>query len=141
LLPFLSKGNLKIVQKSGKLLKVIDGKTVRWLGEVRPYKQLRKLIKKTGKEAHHLIEKRFARRLGIDPDDIPAAMMLPGGHRGEGESFTNLMRKQIEYGKNYDDIPIQKIYEAHRDAYKKYGAPEVMEAINNIFHNAGAKIE
>lgn len=49
-----------------------------------------------GMEVHHLIEKRFAKTLGIDPDDIPSILLPKGDH----QVITNAFRKEIGYAKD-----------------------------------------
>ncbi len=147
LLPFIGRGNLKILDRCGNVLKVISGNKARFLATVRPVRELRKLLRGAGKgslEVHHLIEKRFAKRLGIsDVDDIEGVLVEQLFHRGIGpESITNQLRRFIPtppkgQGKLYPKFTDQQIYDAHRKVYKKLGIPEVMEAINHWFENLG----
>ena len=54
---------------------IVDGRSA----IVMSYMELRKTVKSLGikgMEVHHLIEKRFAKTLGIDPDDIPSILLL-----------------------------------------------------------------
>jgi RHS repeat-associated protein len=48
---------------------------------IRSYNQLTKLTAHTGLQAHHLIEERFARTLGLNPGKIPSIALTPEEHQ------------------------------------------------------------
>ncbi len=56
---------------------------------IKSYKSLQKLTKGTGLEAHHLIEKRFAKMLGVNPGEMVSVALTKAEH----QSFTNAWRK------------------------------------------------
>ncbi|NUM46806.1 MAG: hypothetical protein HUU38_19040 [Anaerolineales bacterium] len=57
------------------------------------YKNLRALTKGTGLQVHHLIEQRFAKLLGVNPNDIPSVVLTPKEHA----QFTRLWSQLIGY--------------------------------------------
>jgi len=61
---------------------------------VRPYNELRGLIKGTELQAHHLIEKRFAELLGVEARKMESIALTKAEH----QVFTNNWRKAISYG-------------------------------------------
>ena len=65
-------------------------------------------------ERHHLIEKRLAERLGIDPNLIPSICLSKEDHN----VFTKRWRDKIKYRTNYNDIPIIKIILTIHSVYK-----------------------
>ena len=63
------------------------------------YSSLRKINKGTGKEVHHIIEKRFARNLGIErPNQMLSIVLDKDTHR----RYTNAWRRALKYGKAHD---------------------------------------
>jgi hypothetical protein len=60
---------------------------------IKTYNELRALIKRSGLEAHHLIESRLAERLGIDIKKIPCLALTKEEHR----VFTRKWREAIGY--------------------------------------------
>ena len=62
------------------------------------YKNLYKITKGTGTERHHLLEKRFAKMFGVDPDRIVCVQLTKDQHR----IITKAFRDVFAYGKtNY----------------------------------------
>ncbi|MCK4764789.1 MAG: hypothetical protein KAW12_21505, partial [Candidatus Aminicenantes bacterium] len=91
---------------------------------IKPYKALKKSLKSTGLQAHHLIERRFAKRLGINPGDIPSIAVTKIEH----QAFTNAWRKLIPYGiSGTRRATKEKIMNVAREIYKDY--PEILEAL------------
>jgi len=88
---------------------------------IKSYNDLRAAISGTGLGAHHLIEKRFADLLGLDPGSIPSIALT----RQEHQAFTNAWRDLIGYSTDNkklttlnataDDVwaAAQKIYAKH----------------------------
>ena len=69
------------------------------------YSSLRKINKGTGKEVHHIIEKRFARNLGIEkPNQMLSIALDKDTHR----RYTNAWRRTLKYGKAYDQRAVVK---------------------------------
>ena len=82
----------------------------------------------SGLEKHHLIEARFAPRLGIAADEIPGTALT----RAEHQPFTNAWRTEIGYinGKNPVNTltaTVDNIWEAAQNVYADY--PELLEYI------------
>ncbi|MFK8288388.1 hypothetical protein ACI76W_03930 [Capnocytophaga canimorsus] len=86
------------------------------------YKNLRKLVKGTGLEVHHLIEKRFAKI--FKPPKKAREMLSMVLTKEEHQVFTNTWRKAIPYGTK----PTEKqIKAAAKEIYKNY--PEILKAL------------
>jgi len=60
---------------------------------IKSYKELRALVKGTGLEVHHLIEKRFANLIGVAEKDMSSIVLTEAEHR----AFTNAWRAEIGY--------------------------------------------
>ncbi|SHJ18706.1 RHS repeat-associated core domain-containing protein [Malonomonas rubra DSM 5091] len=90
---------------------------------VKSYGELRKAIKGTGLEAHHLIEKRFARVLGTAPGDMASVAVT----RAEHQVFTNAWRKAIPYGEGTAAATKDQIMSAATQIYKNH--PKLLDAI------------
>ncbi len=99
---------------------------------IKPYNELRLATKGTGLEAHHLIEKRFAEALGLDPNSIPSVAVTKGEH----QVFTNFWRELIGYStdKNKDIITtnatIDDIWAAAQQIYADY--PDLLEEVRKF---------
>ena len=106
---------LKIAEGFGNLSKA---------GEfgIKSYKALRKELKGTGLQAHHIIEQRLVKHLGIDVGEMLSVAVTPAEH----QKFTNEWRKFFKYGTNYKDLKIEDIWEAAKEIYKDY--PELLKA-------------
>lgn len=111
--------------KGGKLLLKVASKAddlKRGIGvTLDSYSSLKKLFKGIkGVEIHHLIEKRFARFLGINQSKILSIPLTKSAHR----VFTDRWRKVIPYGKklkNLDELKyaIFNVYGDVPDVYSK----------------------
>jgi hypothetical protein len=60
---------------------------------IQRYSSLRSSLKDTQLEAHHPVERRLAKRLHLDPDQMSVAVT-----RAEHQAFTNAWRREIGYG-------------------------------------------
>ncbi len=89
---------------------------------IRSYNDLRNAINGTGLRAHHIIEQRFAPRLGLDPGQMQSVALTPEEH----QMFTNLWRSQIGYGIDYELLTVNDIWLAAQQVYA--GHPELLEA-------------
>ena len=89
---------------------------------IRSYNNLRSAISGTGLQAHHIIEQRFATRLGLDPGQMQSVALTPQEH----QMFTNLWRSQIGYGVDYTLLTADDIWLATQQVYA--GHPELLEA-------------
>jgi hypothetical protein len=78
-------------------------------------------IARTGLQAHHIVEERFADVLGLDARWIPSVALTPEEH----QAFTNLWRAAIPYGTSAQ-ATWKQIWEAVLRAYAQH--PELLEA-------------
>ena len=93
---------------------------------IKPYSALRKVTAGHAGEiqAHHLIEKRFARRLGGNTNDWPSVVLA----RDEHKVFTDAWRKAIPYGRDGTAMASRADVElAARQIYGNY--PEFLKAL------------
>jgi hypothetical protein len=84
-----------------------------------------------GLEVYHLIEQRFAEKLGLDPANIPNVVLTREEHR----VFTNAWRNAIGYRGDPNLITIVNatpahIWDAAQEIYAK--RPELLEAVRQI---------
>ncbi len=91
---------------------------------VQTYKNLKKMTKGTDLEAHHLVEVRFAKNLGVKSDNMLCIALTKEEH----QKYTNLWRKYIGYGSGTEEASWDKIWEAAQNVYKD--DPELLEIIN-----------
>ena len=104
--------------------------------EIRPYKEWGTLIprgwKKAGLEAHHLIERRFAERLGLRKSEIPAVVLDREFHwQVTGKLFGKLPTRRT-----YD---LQTIWIKYVEAYTELGHQDWLEVIWPYFARMGVK--
>ncbi len=90
---------------------------------IRPYNELRKLIKGTGLEAHHIVEQRFADILEVKPHRMLSVALKPEEH----QVFTNMWRKAIGYSNSLNPIntttaTAEDIWDAAQSIYAKIPA-------------------
>ena len=86
---------------------------------LKPYYTLKTLIKNTGLQAHHIIEKRFGLK-GLETD-ISVALT-----KTEHQLFTNAWRKKIPYGTQYTYLTINEIWAVAQQVYANF--PVLLEA-------------
>ena len=85
------------------------------------YKTLKKSNKGTGLEVHHIVEKRFAKDLGIEnTDEMLSIALTKSDHR----AYTNAWRKEIGYATGRHSP--QEIWEAAKKIY--VDRPDLLEA-------------
>jgi hypothetical protein len=77
------------------------------------YNQLKATHKGSGKEIHHIVEKRFADTLNVKKGDMLSIALDKADHR----VFTKLWRDALPYGKKYT---VDQIWQAAQDVYKNY---------------------
>jgi hypothetical protein len=87
------------------------------------YSSVRKLYAGSGKESHHLIEKRFANVMGQKPNDMLSAALPKGKHR----QFTNAWRARIPYGQGTRTATRASVEAAARQVYAGY--PGILSAL------------
>ena len=90
------------------------------------YKNLRKQVtselgKGSGLEVHHLIEKRFASKLGLKEDDMPSIVLTKEEHK----KFTAAWREEIAYSNSKNGTTTttatkEDILNAAKKIYKDY---------------------
>ena len=100
------------------------------------YKNLRKQVtselgKGSDLEVHHLIEKRFASKLGLKEDDIPSIVLTKEEHK----KFTAAWREAIGYNRSgaditTDDATKEVILNAAKKIYKDY--TEIFKTIESL---------
>lgn len=109
--------------------KVVDG-----LGDlskakkygIKGYKALRKEIAGTGLHAHHIIEQRLVKHLGIDVDTMLSVAVT----REEHQKFTNAWRKAFAHGSDYSEITIDDLWREAQKIYENY--PDLLDAAKKI---------
>lgn len=101
------------------------------------YKNLKKSVQATygtasGLEVHHLIEKRFAKQMGMKEADMPSIVLTKDEHK----QFTAAWREAIGYNNMHSDnvtssVTRDYILEAARTIYKDY--PELLKVVEEAF--------
>lgn len=95
---------------------------------IKSFNQLGKLIPKgSGLERHHIVEQRFAQRLGLNSGQMPSVALTPEEH----QQFTNAWRNAIGYSNSNNALNTltaskEQIWQAAQDIYAKH--PELLEA-------------
>lgn len=94
---------------------------------IRSCKQLRTMIEGTGLQAHHIVEQRFARTLGINPEQMPSVALTPDEH----QVLTNAWRQLIGYSNSTNPVntitaTAQDVWSAAQEIYAAY--PDLLEA-------------
>jgi RHS repeat-associated protein len=90
--------------------------------------------KEAGLEVHHLIERRFAERLGLRESEIPAVVLDRTFH--QQEVTARLFRILPTNQKNYNP---QQIWNAYREVYEYLGHEDWLEAICPYFARLGVQ--
>lgn len=95
---------------------------------IRSYESLRNIVKGSGLQRHHLIERRFAERLSLDPKKMLSIVLSPKEHI----KFTTLWRLEIGYRnerKAFTTLTVTEddIVKAARRIYKDY--PQILRAL------------
>lgn len=136
---YTAKGGKLLIKTAGKADDVVDAfkalsKADRLAAAgggnlVMGYKNLKKVVKGLGLEVHHLLEKRFAKTLGLKADDILSIAIDKNTH----QSITNAMRKALPYDTlftkhNYSE---QEVWKATVDVYTDLGLTEYLPALKN----------
>ena len=124
LIPFVSgvgettkivKNTIRAVDKFGGLSRAKE------FG-ITSYKALKKALKGTGLQAHHIIEKRLIKHLGINANDMLSVAVTAAEH----QKFTNAWRSVFKYGTNYSVLTKNDIWKAAQEIYKDF--PELLQA-------------
>jgi len=90
---------------------------------IQPYNQLTRQTAGTGLHAHHLIEERFARTLGVNPRQMQSIALTPDEH----QVFTNAWRAEIHHSAGTANATRQQIMSAASRIYRDY--PEILRAL------------
>ena len=93
---------------------------------IEAYNKLRKLLKGTGLQAHHIIEQRLVKHLGINVNKMLSVAVTAAEH----QKFTNAWRSYFKYGMNYLDLKVEDIWAVAQKIYKDY--PELLSAAKEI---------
>ena len=81
---------------------------------IKSYKALRKEIAGSGLQAHHIVEQRLVKHLGIDSTSMLCVALTPAEH----QKFTNAWRHAFKYGINYSkEVSINDIWRVAQDIY------------------------
>lgn len=133
-----SNGASKLVVATNKTDDIVDlykgmkaadrAKTIGDGAVVMSYKNLKKISKGTGLEAHHLIEKRFADALGINGNDILSIAIDKDTH----EKITKAFRNKIGYACDItkpmrtNTVNSQEVWKATVEVYTELGMEEYL---------------
>lgn len=95
---------------------------------IKAYNELRNSLYKTGLFAHHIIEQRLVKHLGINLNKMLSVAVTAAEH----QKFTNAWRELFKYGMDYSNITIDDLWEAAQKIYKNY--PEILKAAKKILY-------
>ena len=95
---------------------------------IKSYNALRKSLKGTGLQAHHIIEQRLVRYFDIDVNSMLSVAVTPAEH----QKFTNAWRQVFKYGTDYRFVTKDDIWEAAQKIYEDY--PEILDAAKRILY-------
>jgi len=112
---------------------------------VMAYKHLRKIMKGTGLETHHLIEKRFAETIGINSDEILSVAIDKETHK----QITKMFRERIGYDfidvfkneRRTSNATPQEIWKVTREIYMELGMEQYLAPLQQQLINSGANIK
>ena len=90
---------------------------------IKPYSALRRQLVGSSLQAHHLIERRFAKILGVSDGEMLSIAVT----RGEHQVFTNAWRARIPYGAGTRNATAAAVEEAAREIYSEF--PEILSAL------------
>ncbi|MFZ2617752.1 MAG: RHS repeat-associated core domain-containing protein, partial [Anaerolineae bacterium] len=95
---------------------------------IKSYNQLSKMTSATGLRAHHLIEQRFAERLGLNTGRMSSIALTPEEH----QIFTNMWRAEIGHIGDRSALTtatatLQDVWTAAQRIYAQH--PELLEAV------------
>ena len=106
-------------------------------------KELKKLIEQEGLsgqgvalEAHHLLQKMFAPKVGLDADDVISVALTPPWHRNVGGGIhLNAMRMRglRGLGGTPASVRIDHLWQAHRNVYVQIHHENWAQAIYNAY--------
>ena len=85
------------------------------------YRNLAKATKGANLEVHHIVEKRFAGILNVNPNDMLSVALTKEEHR----VFTNRWRSAIPYGTDYASMTADELWIAAQQVYQD--SPQLLE--------------
>ena len=100
---------------------------------INSYHALRRALISTDLQAHHIIEKRFARMLGINVGDMLSVAVTKEEH----QMFTKAWRQAIPYGTDYNSITVSQLWDAAKQIYKDY--PDLLDAAKRTLYPKGVR--
>lgn len=129
-----AKAATKALSVSKKIKTFGSGKVVL------PYKYLQTIMKGTGLEVHHLVEKRFASKLGLKENEMVSIAIDPKLH----DKITAAMRKKIGYNfiDRFKDAPTtseataQQVWNATKEVYTQFGMTKYLEVMKKQIQTA-----
>ncbi len=89
---------------------------------IQRFNDLREVVRGTELVRHHIIEQRFAERLGLNRGDMLSIIV----DKPEHQVFTNAWRNAIAYGTNYSKVTTQELWLHAQEVYRDY--PALLEA-------------
>ena len=105
--------------------------------EVRSAQEWKQILKgvrgKAGLDVHHLIEQRFARQLGLNPDDIPAIVLDRTYHQQE---VTARLFSALPTGGEYT---LQEIWDTYKIVYSDLEHQDWLQVIWPYFERLGVR--
>jgi len=116
----------KAIRRSDRVLRGVSD-MYEHVSKMGTYKEMRRLTRGYNHDiqAHHILEVRHARRMGIkNTDDIPAVVLT----REEYAMITRLLQRQLKTKVHHDKQTIRRVYQ---DVYKH--RPEWLAAIEKYF--------
>ncbi len=113
---------------------------------VMSYKYLKQLVKGSGLETHHLMEQRFADKMGLNTNDILSVALDKDTH----QKITNLFRDKIKYNSAFDFLhperlttsrsTDQQIWDATREVYTEMGMTQYLNPLKDSLITAGKNL-
>jgi hypothetical protein len=97
------------------------------------YNNIRKVVKGTALQVHHIIEQRFSKLFGEKVGHMLSVALTKEQH----QIFTNRWRQVIGYGKDYLSLTKKELLNAVQKVY--YDAPELLEIAKDVVNRSKLK--
>lgn len=132
----------KALSKANNIAEAADAFQKNKSSIIMSYIELKKTVKYlkiSGLEVHHLIEKRFASKLGLNPDDMLSVALDKEKH----SKITKLMREKIGYALDWSkdvrttNATVQDIWNATRETYTELRMTKYLDALKQSIIDAG----
>ena len=153
---YTAKGGKLLIKAASKWDDVVDGfralskvDRLAAVGDgmlVAPYKYLKKIAKGLGQEVHHLVEKRFAKTLGVNADEILSIALDSQTHKKITARMRELIPYDLPWWAKADDVirtssaKADDIWKALKTTYTELGMTEYLDEIADVFRSQGVKI-